>query len=98
MTDITESMIERVARAIAKTDGFEMPDDMSPPYADNSRIGKAVARSRAAIEAMRVPTTGMLAAAAQKCVTFDHHGNDGDMDESEAKDAWQTMITAALND
>lgn len=53
MTTIPDDMIERVARAIAVAEGFDLPNDMTLPYATGSRIGEAIYKARAAIEAMQ---------------------------------------------
>jgi hypothetical protein len=57
--------VEEVARAIAKIEGYDLPNDMSLPYAPGSRIGKTMSKARAAIEAMREPTIEMRRAGSE---------------------------------
>lgn len=83
-------MIERVARALAKSDGVD------PDYR-KCGIGipkweRYVGEARAAIEAMREPTQEML---------FDGQinlGAGGELDNENLKEVWGLMIDAALNE
>lgn len=81
------SKVEEVARAIAKTQGFDLPHDMTLPYAAGSRVGKAMAAARAAIEAMREPTRNILTAFV-----------DADTSIEDARVRWEAAIDAALNE
>lgn len=89
------SMVEKVARAIAEAEGFQLPNDMSLPYAEGSRIGMSMAKARAAIEAMREPDEGMLdaywhqAGESKEMRPRTHHS---------AKRYYQVMIDAALKE
>lgn len=84
-------MIEKVARAIAKSQGFELPNDMSLPYADGSRVGKVMMQSRAAIEAMRQPSEYMEKAAYL-------HDDSGAPLSCAYDEIYTVMIDAALNE
>lgn len=45
-------LVEKVAREIAKSEGWELPNDMALPYGKGSRIGKTMAIAKIAIEAV----------------------------------------------
>ena len=86
------SMVERVARAIAEAEGFHLPNDMSLPYAEGSRIGKSMAKARAAIEAMREPTDDMREAFHKDLGAWLNHAIEDD------DHLWKAMIDAALKE
>mgnify|MGYP000620788965 CR=1 FL=1 len=83
----TPELVERVARAIWDT-WSDAPFD---PACDDWDTRESLKKARAAIEAMREPTTRMVQAHAQECA--------GDADEAGPKRiaaAWRAMIDAAL--
>jgi hypothetical protein len=78
-----ESMIERVAKAIGRTE--VVGDFGRSSIAGLINADVVLAASRAAIEAMREPTDGVLAAAVED------NGSPRD-----PYDSWRAMIAAAL--
>lgn len=56
------NMIDKVARAIANAEGFDLQNDMTLPYSPKSRIGMVMQKACTAIEAMRDPTDAMTSA------------------------------------
>lgn len=89
---MSENMVERVARAIQATRGPRENRDRAPPATRQLWLSDA----RAAIEAMREPTTAMIAAADALTVVgaLDYHtAIDVPADHDEA---WRAMIDAAL--
>ena len=83
MTDTSESMVERVARAICASDfdgDTAVYDEMSAAQRENFTVN-----ARAAIEAMREPTDAMLMAAGL-------HGG------STTKGRYRAMIDASLHE
>lgn len=104
-------MVEKVARAIdplafddwqkhfdyeMRASGNEAEAKAFADWTSGKRIADAKEKARSALEAMREPTEAMVRAASEECVSFDHHGNDGDMDAQEAIDAYRVMIDKAL--
>ena len=83
--------VEEVARAIlAKV-----------PAGYGMTVAEAAVYARSAIEAMRVPTHGMLSATEEVVVGYDDFAcGDGTlyMHHGDAESAWQAMIDAALNE
>ncbi|OQM74938.1 hypothetical protein [Manganibacter manganicus] len=84
---MTESMIERVARALADTThaGYESWDDVPQEMQTSFLID-----ARTAIEAMRKPTDTMLTAALFAMDTEDDSGG--------VISCWEAMIDAARNE
>lgn len=84
---MNESMIERVARAIARTQsGSLFREECTAVQLDAFGY---IAAARAAIEAMRGPTKPMVEAGAVSC---------GEDSEATAIGAWEGMIDAALTE
>jgi hypothetical protein len=77
---MTDDMIERVARAIAGCETADDWGDLTSHWQEQFRK-----EARAAIEAMREPTTDMCEA-----------GWDGFDDANVARSVWHAMIDAAL--
>ena len=50
MTEVSGEMVEAAARAIAKGQGWNLPNDMTLPYGEGSRIGKVIAEARTVLE------------------------------------------------
>lgn len=82
---MSDSMIERVARAICLADRYN-PDESWPVYEK---------QARAAIAAMREPTTSMSEAG---CPLPDNSGAPYCYDQSVIDGAWRAMIDAALKE
>ena len=57
------NMLEKAARAAAKAQGRDMPNDMTLPYGKGSRIGITMDITRAVLAAIREPSMAQLAAA-----------------------------------
>ena len=87
-------MIERVARAIGAAQGTTWTDDFvtyaNPPGDPVGPVAICRAAARAAIEAMREPTEGMVNAAWPDYPVFG--------ETPQPIDAWPRMITAALSE
>lgn len=91
MTDTSESMVERVARAIyegrngrgARAWGSQ-PNAHKEPYRSDAR---------AAIEAMREPTDEMIIEGVE---TLNHSLGDGSVMDRDPLFAWRAMIHVAL--
>lgn len=82
------SMIEKVARALAKADGIEICSDASYRH---SAYG---IRARAAIKAMREPSPAMLDRFVSRALCVSIHGEGGWSEYG--RNQWQAMIDAAL--
>lgn len=80
------SMVERVAEAIRR----EM--DVDPELADWVHLNASIKAARAAIEAMREPTDGMIAASPEEGVSWDEHARGF------AASYYRAMIDAALKE
>jgi len=89
--EVPMDMVERVARAMAKAEGWSLPNDMSLPYAAGSRVGRMMGLARAAIAAMREPTEEMVRAGEKEFIA-----SDVACCMEPAEDCWQAMIDAAL--
>lgn len=93
---MSEMMVERVARAICKSrafEGFSCCRWPSNRWRTNARCpveqGVLNDAARAAIEAMRVPTEGMIEASNREWDGRMSHRSSG---------AWRAMIDAALGE
>jgi hypothetical protein len=99
---MSESMVERVARALCRDGGFQDTDSLDhrvrfgsdPPVVDTQPIWRRFEKeARAAIEAMREPTEKM-----KRAVIADAR-SDELIDSPVAvmlMDSWRAMIAAAL--
>jgi hypothetical protein len=91
---MSDSMLERVARAILSADlditDFNLSEKGKAEILD-SEWCEWVLHAKAAINAMRDPTKDMLAACEIYEVVMD-------VTQSEMKTIWQAMIDAALNE
>jgi hypothetical protein len=98
MAAMTNSMIERVARALyerarnpaAPAEGGYVSND-EPPYTTLDGKWNLSDMARAAIEAMREPTEAMVTAGG-------HAALDSVSQRADARDAWEAMIDAALKE
>lgn len=90
---MTTSMVERVARALCAYCSGPNVIDPAPAWDEISEIERNEWRgeARVAIERMRKPTDGMIAAAGHIGV-----GRDGDTAAEVALEAWQAMIDEAI--
>ena len=88
-------MVEKMARAIAESQGWRLPDQLEP-YAEGSLCDLSVQAARAAIKAMMEPTEGMLAATmtATPALVTQETVDDLQMIRRD----WQAMLTAALEE
>lgn len=84
------TMIERVARALCVERGQD--PDYSPPDCTPNWL-EHVSDARAAIEAMREPTDGMV----DVCDEIDNGNCEGIAVGSTGRDVWHAMIRAALD-
>lgn len=96
-------MIERVARAIAAVEGYDI--DGLKAYATTQagareEYERLMKKARAAIEALREPTQGMVSAAdgLTDLVGAYPEANTPEARRSEFACAWSAMIDAALNE
>lgn len=78
--------VEEVARALCKRCRVVQSCDCG------GHLGSLLDDARRAIEAMRVPSEGMVAAAQE------HHIHYGDWSSPSFRASWQAMITAALGE
>lgn len=91
---MSETMIERVARAICKAMGYEPDAADFDTLPDNESIDGwrnwfgFKSEARAAIEAMRLPTTEM-------CWAMSKNGAEGNDDE--LRSDWSAAVDAALS-
>lgn len=46
-------IVEKVAREIAKSQGWELPNDMTLPYGPGSKVGKVMAIAKIAVDTIR---------------------------------------------
>lgn len=85
-----DSMVERVARALANEDGINVNND--------ARYSQSTYRPRArsAIRAMLEPTPAMIDRFVSRALCVSIHGDGGW--SNYAREQWQTMVQAALSD
>jgi hypothetical protein len=102
MTDIRDTLIDKVAKAIFDAE-FDFDDIIISPWPDDESIFSIAEMrtsddfrrvARAAIAAMREPTRRMLNDGEATC--FEHRATAEDWSLSITKETWQAMINAAL--
>ena len=86
-------MIERVARALEPFAWSELAESNWKPGALIEARCATLAKARAAVEAMREPTLGMLSASAAKMTMEDDCWSADELSER----YWNAMIDAALS-
>jgi hypothetical protein len=87
---LTDDMIERVARAMARQRAAEWPEE----YSEVDRIWHHfTGLARAAIAAMREPTDTMDDAGGN---TFEYYAHSASLLDADATVCWRAMIDAAL--
>lgn len=91
-------MIERVARAIGKVEGYDLPNDLTLPHTSGSRVGRTLAMARAAIEEMRESTPEMHKAAWEACDRVNEFVAMNDKWADYNGRVYRAMISAALNE
>ena len=91
---MTESMVEKVARAMFRQDHDE-GWEAGKPFTKAIYLNNA----RAAMKTMRKPNAKMVKAGADKLdVTWGYHDPDKKVAKSQTRNAWRAMNDAALDE